>query len=164
MTGSAGPGSAVRFTLNGQPSAVDVPADTPLLYVLRNDLGLKGPRFGCGLGQCGACRVIVDGVARSSCDLPVSDVAGRTVTTIEGLARAGELDPLQRAIVDLGAGQCGYCLSGIIISARAFLDSEPQPDEAGIRAALEPNVCRCGVHDRVLRAILRVSDAAGPRQ
>jgi len=149
----------LTFTVNGSPVRVAVEPDTPLLYVLRNDLGLKGTRFGCGLGQCGACMVIVDGVARSSCDLAVSAVAGRTVTTIEGLARGDELHPLQRAIVDEGAAQCGYCLSGMIVSAAALLDAEPAASDERVRQALAANLCRCGVHPRVLRAIRRVAGA-----
>jgi nicotinate dehydrogenase subunit A len=161
VTAPAGRAGAIRFTLNGAPCEVTVAGDAPLLYVLRNDLGLKGARFGCGLGQCGACRVIVDGVARSSCDLPVEAVAGRSVTTVEGLAGEGELDPLQQAFVDEGAGQCGYCLTGILMSARALLDAESTPDDSRIREGLEPNICRCGIQDRVLRAIHRVVDGGG---
>jgi nicotinate dehydrogenase subunit A len=153
------PIAAVAFTVNGAAVRVSVEPETPLLYVLRNDLGLKGTRFGCGLGQCGACMVIVDGEARSSCDLAVSAVAGRAVTTIEGLARGKELHPLQRAIVDEGAAQCGYCLSGMIMSAAALLETEPAADDERVRQALETNLCRCGAHPRVLRAIRRVVDA-----
>jgi nicotinate dehydrogenase subunit A len=159
MTSAADSGRPTRMTVNGTLVEVALPAETPLLYVLRNDLGLKGVRFGCGLGQCGACRVIVDGTARSSCDLPLGDVAGRVITTIEGIAREGRLDPIQQAFVDLGAGQCGYCLSGIIISARALLNVEPEADEARIRDALQSNLCRCGIHDRAIRAITRAAGA-----
>lgn len=157
MTALADPGpERLTFTLNGRTCSVAVDPQVPLLYVLRNDLGLKGTRFGCGLGLCGACMVIVDGQARNSCDLPVSAVVGREVITIEGLEQHGQLDPLQQAFIDEGAGQCGFCLSGILMSARALLDAEPRPDDERIRAALEPNICRCGVHARVLRAIHRV--------
>lgn len=148
----------LSFTVNGQPCRVAVDPDVPLLYVLRNDLGLKGTRFGCGLGLCGACMVIVDGQPRTSCDLPISTVSGMAVTTVEGLVGAEGLDPLQEAFIDEGAGQCGFCLSGILMSAKALLDLEPHPDDARIRTALEPNICRCGVHTRVLRAIHRVID------
>jgi aerobic-type carbon monoxide dehydrogenase small subunit (CoxS/CutS family) len=144
---------SIVFTVNGRPCAVDVHPDTPLLYVLRNDLKLKGTRFGCASGLCGACTVHVDGRAVTSCDLPMWSVAGHTVTTIEGLAGEGGLHPLQQAFVDEGAGQCGYCLSGILMSAAALLADTPSPSLDEITAALERNVCRCGVHARVIRAI-----------
>lgn len=164
MTSAAGPHPAepLTFTLNGQACVLAVDPDAPLLYVLRNDLGLKGTRFGCGLGQCGACMVIVDGQARPSCDLPISAVAGRRVVTVEGLERDGRLHPLQQAFIDDGAGQCGFCLSGILMSAKALLDAQPDADDGQIRVALEPNICRCGVHARVLRAIHRVVNGPGP--
>ena len=153
---------AIRLTVNGREVEVAVAPDTPLLYVLRNDLGLKGTRFGCGLGQCGACMVIVDGQAKSSCDLAVVDVRGRTVRTVEDLAREGRLDPLQQAFVDEGAGQCGFCLSGLLMAARALLDAEPGADDARFRSAFETNLCRCGVHHRVMRAVLRVAREGEP--
>jgi nicotinate dehydrogenase subunit A len=115
-------------------------------------------RFGCGLGQCGACTVIVDGIARQACDLPVSAVAGCHVTTIEGLGSNGELDPLQTAFIEEGAAQCGFCTTGIIVAARALLDAEPTASDARIREALAGNLCRCGAHARVMRAIHRVAD------
>jgi aerobic-type carbon monoxide dehydrogenase small subunit (CoxS/CutS family) len=152
----------VRLIVNGRPCDVAVDPDTPLLYVLRNDLGLKGTRFGCGLGLCGACTVIIEGRARTSCDLPVSAVRGLAISTVEGLAHADGLDPLQDAFIDAGAGQCGFCLSGILMAARALLDVDPHPDDVQIREALEPNICRCGVQARVLRAIHRVVDQPGP--
>ena len=125
--------------------------DTPLLYVLRNDLGLVGTRFGCGSGQCGACFVLVDGRAMASCDLPVSFVSGKKVTTIEGL---GGEHPVQKALERHQAAQCGYCMSGIVMSAVALLANEKSPSEERIRAALDKNLCRCGSHNRVVRAIL----------
>jgi nicotinate dehydrogenase subunit A len=136
--------------------------DTPLLYVLRNDLGLKGTRFGCGTGECGACMVQVDGKAEPSCILPLSAVEGRSVTTVEGLTGDGELDPLQRAFLAEQAGQCGYCISGILMSARALLDANPIPTRKEIHAALDANLCRCGVMDRMVRAVERASRE--PRQ
>jgi nicotinate dehydrogenase subunit A len=130
--------------------------ETPLLYVLRNDLKLKGTRFGCGSGLCGACTVIVDDKAVQSCDLPVSAAAGRNVTTIEGLA-GNALHPLQQAFVTEQAAQCGYCVSGIIMAAKALLDANPQAGDAEVRAALKGNLCRCGTHHRMLRAIRRAA-------
>lgn len=153
----------MEIEVNGQRSRVTAEPETPLLYVLRNELQLKGTRYGCGLGQCGACTVVVDGVAVQSCDVPVAAVAGKRVTTIEVLAADGRLHPLQQAFIDEQAAQCGYCASGILMSAKALLDANPRPDEAQIREALAGNLCRCGTQTRILRAILRVADgtAAG---
>jgi len=153
----------MEIEVNGQRSRVTAEPETPLLYVLRNELQLKGTRYGCGLGQCGACTVVVDGVAVQSCDVPVAAVAGKRVTTIEALAADGRLHPLQQAFIDEQAAQCGYCASGILMSAKALLDANPRPDEAQIREALAGNLCRCGTQTRILRAILRVVDgtAAG---
>lgn len=148
---------AFSLTVNGRLHAVAAAPDTPLLYVLRNDLGLKGARFGCGLGQCGACTVIVDGRPVQSCDVPVATVQGQQITTIESLGTPEQPHPLQRAFIAEQAGQCGYCLSGIIMAAKALLDRNPDPDEADIRAALSRNLCRCGSHDRILRAISRAA-------
>ncbi len=153
---------SLTFDVNGSRSRVRVEGDAPLLYVLRNHLGLKGPRFGCGMGMCGACMVIVEGRAVTSCDLPAYAVAGKQITTVEGLADGDRLHPLQQAFVDEGAGQCGFCLSGILISAKALLDRNPRPGEDDIRSALEPNVCRCGAHVRILRAISRAVDLTQP--
>lgn len=136
---------------------VDADPETPLLYVLRNDLGLKGTRFGCGSGQCGACMVLIGGRPVPSCNLPLSDASGRAITTIEGLASDGEAHPIQRAFLAEQAGQCGYCLSGIIISAKALLDANPRPTDAEIGAALDGNLCRCGTHPRILRAVRAVA-------
>jgi nicotinate dehydrogenase subunit A len=137
--------------VNGKQHGVAAAPDTPLLYVLRNELGLVGTRFGCGSGQCGACFVLVDGRAMASCDLPLSFVAGKKVTTIEGL---GEAHPVQKALVRHQAAQCGYCMSGIVMSAVALLSENQNPSETQIRGALDRNLCRCGSHNRVVRAIL----------
>ena len=148
------------LTVNGLSREITADPDTPLLYVLRNDLKLKGARFGCGLGQCGACTVIVDGKPVQSCDVPASAVAGKSITTIEGIGTAENPHPLQRALVREQAAQCGYCLSGIIMSAKALLDSTPAPSESQIREALVGNLCRCGTHTRILRAIRAVAAGA----
>jgi nicotinate dehydrogenase subunit A len=141
------------LNVNGAQREVAADPETPLLYVLRNDLSLKGARFGCGLGQCGACTVIVDGKAVQSCDVPVSAVAGKSITTIEGIGTPADPHPLQRAFIRHQAGQCGYCLSGIIMSAKALLDARPKATEDEIRQALAGNLCRCGTHTRILSAI-----------
>ena len=141
------------LNVNGAEREVAAEPETPLLYVLRNDLKLKGARFGCGLGQCGACTVIVDGKAVQSCDVPVSAMAGKSITTIEGIGTADDPHPLQRAFLRHQAGQCGYCLSGIIMSAKALLDDRPGATDAEIREALAGNLCRCGTHTRILKAI-----------
>ena len=147
------------FTLqiNGQSRQVAADAETPLLYALRNDLGLIGTRYGCGLGQCGACTVIIDGKAVQSCDVPVSAVVGKKITTVEALGNDAALHPLQRAFIAEQAAQCGYCASGILMAAKALLDVNPDPDDAAIRAALDGNLCRCGTHGRILRAIKRAA-------
>jgi len=145
------------FTLNGVVTETVARPDTPLLYVLRDDLGFKGTRFGCGNGQCGACFVLLDGHAAPSCDTPVWSVAGKSVTTVEGLTKDGEPHPLQRAFLEEQAAQCGYCSSGILISAAALLQNKPAPTEAEIRTALDRNLCRCGSHNRVVRAVLRAA-------
>jgi nicotinate dehydrogenase subunit A len=142
--------------VNGAAREVAADPETPLLYVLRNDLKLKGARYGCGLGQCGACTVIIDGKAIQSCDVPVSAAAGKSVTTIEGIGSPDRLHPLQRAFIGEQAAQCGYCISGIIMSTKALLDENPAPSDADIRAALARNLCRCGTHTRILRAIRSV--------
>jgi len=144
---------AIELTVNGVRHAIDVEAETPLLYVLRNDLKLKGTRFGCGSGLCGACTVMIDGKAVQACDLPVSAAAGTSVTTIEGLGSIEKPHPLQEAFINEQAGQCGFCLSGIIMSTQALIASNPQPTEDEIREALARNLCRCGTHQRILRAI-----------
>jgi len=146
------------INVNGSKREVVADAETPLLYVLRNDLDLKGARYGCGIGVCGACMVIVDGKAVQSCDVPVSAVAGKSITTIEGIGTSERPHPLQRAFIAEQAAQCGYCVSGIIMSAKALLDARPQPSDAEIREALAQNLCRCGTHTRILKAIRVAAD------
>ena len=143
----------VILEVNGARREVTADPETPLLYVLRNDLQLKGSRYGCGAGFCGACMVIVDAKAVQSCDVPVSAVAGKSITTIEGIGTAAEPHPLQRAFVREQAAQCGYCVTGIIMSAKALLDANPAPTDAELREALAGNLCRCGTHTRILKAI-----------
>lgn len=143
-----------HLVVNGNPHEVAVDHyDTPLLYLLRDDLGLKGTRFGCGSGDCGSCTVLVDGRAAKSCELPVWSVEGKSILTIEGLGRLEHLNPIQQAILDFQAGQCGYCLSGIIMKAVALIQTDPHPDREKIVASLSSNLCRCGAHGRILRAI-----------
>ena len=150
----------MRFalTINGATREVDVPRRTTLLSVLRNDLGLTGARYGCGAGQCGACFVIADGRAVASCLMTVEQAAGAEITTVEGLARDGELHPVQDAFVREDAMQCGYCTSGMIVSAAALLARDPQPSEEAIRDALATNLCRCGVYVRAIRAVKRAAE------
>ena len=148
---------SMTINVNGASHTVDADAETPLLYVLRNDLKLKGARFGCGLGQCGACMVIIDGKAVTSCDMPLSAVAGKAITTIEGIGGGERLHPLQQAFIEEQAAQCGYCVSGIIMTAKALLDATPRANDAEIKAALARNLCRCGTHQRILRAIQRAA-------
>ena len=146
-----------RLSVNGSELEVTAAADTPLLYVLRNDLGLKAAHFGCGTGQCGACRVLLDGHAVASCDTPLWAAAGKKVTTVEGLGDAAHPHPVQSALIAEQAGQCGYCLPGIVISAAALLERNPAPSEAEVRSALDQNLCRCGSHNRIVRAVLRAA-------
>ena len=142
----------MHLHVNGVSRRVDVNPDTPLLYVLRNDLGLVGTRFGCGSGQCGACFVMVDGRPMASCDLPISFLENKTVTTVEGLN-----SKVQRALIAEQAAQCGYCMSGIIVSAVSLLNHNPKPTESEVRSALDKNLCRCGSHSRVVRAVMKAS-------
>ncbi len=146
--------SIVKLQVNGSSREVDVDPSTPLLYVLRNDLDLKGPRFGCGLGQCSTCAVIIDGAAVRSCITPVSAVRGE-ITTLEGLSKDGRLHPLQQAWIDEQAAQCGYCQNGQIMTAKALLDRNPDPSDAEIRAAMDGALCRCMTYYRVQAAIRR---------
>ena len=149
-----------KLKVNGRNHDVAVPDDTPLLYVLRNDLKLNGPKFGCGLSQCGSCTVIVDGQAVRSCVTPVGSVSGQEITTLEGLGTLDKPSELQQAFIDEQAAQCGYCMNGMIMSAQALLNKSPKPTEAQVRSALDGNLCRCGVHNRVVRAVLRASREA----
>ncbi len=152
---------AITLTVNGRSHAVAADPETPLLYVLRNDLKLKGARFGCGLGLCGACTVLVDGKPVQSCDFPLSAAAGKSVTTVEGLAADGNPHPLQQAFIAEQAAQCGYCITGIIMAAKALLDVNPRPSDADIRTALKGNLCRCGTHQRILNAVRRAAGVLG---
>jgi len=147
----------IRLNVNGRNHDVDADPDTPLLYVLRNDLGLNGAKFGCGLGQCGACTVIVDGAAVFSCLTPIAMLPGRAVTTIEGLGTIHAPGPVQRAFIEEQAAQCGYCIPGMVMRAQALLTRTPNPPEPEIREALNPNLCRCGTHMRILAAVRRAS-------
>ena len=148
---------AITLTVNGQTHTLAVEPETPLIYILRNDLGLKSPKFGCGLEQCGACKVIIDGEAVPSCRLPVAQVQGRQVVTLEGLGTLEALHPVQQAFLDEQAAQCGFCTAGMIVAAAALLDQNPQPDETDIRQALAVHLCRCGTYHRILRAIQRAA-------
>ena len=154
-------GPRLRLTVNGDAHALDVDPSTPLLLVLRNALGLTAAKPGCGLEQCGACAVLVDGVATFSCATPAGAFEGRDIVTCEGLAEAGRPGAVQQAFIDEGAGQCGYCIPGLVVAVTALLDADPEPDDAAVRAALAPHLCRCGSHVRVLRAVRR---AAGARR
>lgn len=148
----------IKLNINGAAHEVDADSSTPLLYVLRNDLGLHGPRFGCGLGQCGACTVIIDGIATRSCTTAVSQVRGQ-ITTLEGLTRNGKLDPLQQAWIDEQVPQCGYCQNGQIMTAKALLQRNPKPTDAEIRVAMEGILCRCMSYYRIQAAIKRAAGA-----
>ena len=151
-----------NFTLrvNGHERQVKAEPDTPLLYVLRNDLGLRGARFGCGLGQCGACTVIIDGKATRSCITPLSTLGSKTVTTLEGLGSTRRPHRIQQAFIDAQAAQCGYCINGMIMTAKAFLDQNPRPSEDAVRRALNGNLCRCGTHPRIVDAVMRAAREA----
>jgi nicotinate dehydrogenase subunit A len=147
----------IKLTVNGREHAVDAEPDTPLLYVLRDDLGLNGAKFGCGLGQCGACTVIVDGAAVFSCLTPIALLPGRKITTIEGLGTAEQPGPVQSAFIAEQAAQCGYCIAGMVMRAQALLTRTPNPSEREIRDGLNPNLCRCGTHMRILAAVRRAA-------
>jgi aerobic-type carbon monoxide dehydrogenase small subunit (CoxS/CutS family) len=149
--------------VNGKAVHVVSDGSKPLLDVLRGELGLRGTRFGCGTEQCGACMVLIDGEPSFSCARSIESLAGKVVTTIEGLSSGGVPSPLQQAFVDEQAGQCGYCLSGILISATALLARNPHPSRSEIAAALDRHLCRCGVHNRIMRAVARAGAARGPR-
>ena len=147
----------VEFTLNGRAVSVEVPQDASLLHILRGPLGLSGPRFGCGAEQCGCCMVLVDGKPTCSCTLAASAAGGRAVVTVEGLGTPASPHPLQAAFLAEQAGQCGWCLPGILVSAAALLATDADPDDAAIRRALDPHLCRCGSHNRILRAVKRAA-------
>jgi len=150
---------AYRVTVNGLSHEVAAAPETPLLYVLRNDLGLNGPKFGCGLGQCGACAAIVGGKLTRTCSIALRDVGDDQVTTLEGLGTVQKPHPLQRSFIDEQAAQCGYCSNGMIMAAKVLLDRNPNPGEEEIKNALEDQLCRCGVHNRVVRAVRRAAEA-----
>lgn len=152
--------SSFRLTVNGTPVEVDADPDTPLLTVLREDLDLRGSRFGCGLGLCGACFVRLDGEVVASCDTPIWSVEGRSVQTVEGLGTDGELHPVQQALLEEQAAQCGFCISGIAVRAAALLETTPRPSPDVVARALDRNLCRCGAHQRIVRAVVRAGEAA----
>ena len=152
--------STIRLTVNGRAHSVDVDPATPLLYVLTDDLALGGPKFGCGLGQCGACTVIIGGRAIRSCVTPVSTMNGATITTLEGLGTSATPHPIQQAFIDEQAAQCGFCLNGVILTAKAYLDRNPGADDAEIQQALSGVLCRCFAHTRMLAAIKKYAKSA----
>ena len=152
---------AVSLTVNGATRSVPAEPDTPLLYVLRNDFELNGAKFGCGLSQCGACTVLVNGQAVRSCVTPIDSLAGAQITTLEGLGTLDRPHALQRAFIAEQAVQCGYCINGMIMSAKALLDRNPKPSEADVREALAANLCRCGTHNRIVAAVLRAASEMG---
>jgi nicotinate dehydrogenase subunit A len=153
---------AIRLRVNGSEVEVETDPDTPLLTVLRNDLGLMGSRFGCGLGLCGACFVRMDDAVVPACDTPLWSAAGRSVTTVEGLAPDGRLHPVQQALLDSQAAQCGFCISGIAVRAAALLEEDPAPDAATVARALDGNLCRCGAQGRIIEAVVAAGRAAPP--
>ena len=146
--------------VNGRTQDVRVPDDTPLLYALRNDLKINSPKYGCGVAQCGSCTVLVDGQAVRSCVTPVGSVAGQNITTLEGLGSGDKLHKLQKAFIDEQAMQCGYCVNGVILRAKELLDKTPKPTEREVRLALDGHLCRCGAHNRMVRAVLRAASEA----
>ncbi len=148
----------LTITVNEKPHTVQAAPDTPLLYVLRNELNLNSPQFGCGLEQCGACMVLVGSEAKFSCHLSVSEVGHAPITTLEGLSVEGELHPVQQAFIEKQAAQCGYCINGMVMTTAALLWKNPHPTDAQIRAALDGNLCRCGTHLRILRTVKRAAD------
>jgi nicotinate dehydrogenase subunit A len=150
--------ATINLTVNGRAHSVDIDPETPLLYVLSDDLGLRGPKFGCGLGQCGSCTVLVRGRAVRSCVTPVNTINGAEITTLEGLGSVERPHPIQQAFIDAQAAQCGFCLSGVILTAKAFLDQNPKASEAEIEQALSGVLCRCFVHARMVRAIARYAE------
>jgi aerobic-type carbon monoxide dehydrogenase small subunit (CoxS/CutS family) len=152
-------GTLITLDVNGQSHAVEAEPSTPLLYVLRDDLALNGAKYGCGLGQCGSCTVMIDGRAALSCITPISSLAGRRIRTLEGLGTIDNPGPVQRAFIDEQAAQCGYCIPGMIMRAQALLERNPAPTDAEIRQYLMPNLCRCGTQVRILRAVRRAAQA-----
>lgn len=154
----------MEIKINGRMVALGaISAETPLLYVLRNDLGLNGPKYGCGLGECGACTVLIDGVAARSCSLPLSGALNKSVTTLEGLSEAGQLHPVQQGFIDEQAAQCGYCTNGMIMTLVALFERNPQADEQEIKNELAYNLCRCGTHIEILRAAAKARQLLAER-
>ncbi len=149
--------STIRLAVNGRIHEIDAAPDTALLYVLRNDLQLNGPKFGCGLGECGTCTVLIDSIAARSCVIPVEACVGREIVTLEGLGSREHPDPLQKAFITEQAAQCGYCLNGMIMTAKALLNTNPHPSEAQAAEALRYNLCRCGAHVEIMRAVMRAA-------
>jgi nicotinate dehydrogenase subunit A len=147
----------ITLIVNGQTTRFDLDPETPLLYILRDNLALNGPKFGCGLGQCGACTVLIDGRAARSCSVPIAKVDGRKITTLEGLGSSRKPHPIQQAFVDEQAAQCGYCINGMIMTSKALLDRTPRPTDREIRRALAGNLCRCGTHQRIIAAVKRAA-------
>jgi nicotinate dehydrogenase subunit A len=147
----------IRLTVNGRIHDIAAAPDTALLYVLRNDLELNGPKFGCGLGECGTCTVLIDGVAARACAIPVSGCVDRAILTLEGLGSRDRPDPVQQAFIDEQAAQCGYCLNGMIMTIKALLNANPHPSEAQVLEALRYNLCRCGAHVEIIRAAMRAA-------
>jgi nicotinate dehydrogenase subunit A len=155
--------TTIRLTVNGSSHDVDAAPDTALLYVLRNDLALNGPKYGCGLGECGACTVIIDGMAARSCVIPIEGCVGRDIVTLEGLGSRGNPDPVQQAFIGEQAAQCGYCLNGMIMATKVLLTHNPHPSESEARDALRYHLCRCGAHVEILRAVMRAAAGAEAR-
>ena len=147
----------ITLVVNGQTTRFDLDPDTPLLYVLRDNLALNGPKFGCGLAQCGACTVLMDGQAVRSCAVPIAKTADRRVTTLEGLGSSAKPHPLQKAFIEEQAAQCGYCINGMIMTSKALLERSPNPSDREIRKALGANLCRCGTHQRIVAAVKRAA-------
>jgi nicotinate dehydrogenase subunit A len=152
---------AISLKVNGTTRSVEAEPDTPLLYVLRNDFELNGAKFGCGLAQCGACAVLINGAAVRSCVMPIAQLGENEITTLEGLGTLDKLHPLQKAFIDEQAAQCGYCANGMIIAAADLLKRNPRPTEAQVREGLAGHLCRCGTHNRIVRAVLRAAQANG---
>ncbi len=152
--------SPIRLNVNGRIHEVDASPDTALLHVLRNDLALNGPKYGCGLGECGTCTVLIDGVAARSCVIPIEGCVGRTIVTLEGLGTRNDPDPVQEAFIAEQAAQCGYCLNGMIMTTKALLLRNPHPSEREAMEALRYNLCRCGAHVEIIRAVMRAAGAA----
>jgi len=156
-------GTSIELEINGKRYSVNYPPDTPLLYVLRDELGLTGTKYGCGEGMCGACTVLISGTARRSCQIPVSAAVSKAITTIEGLEKNGALHPVQQAFLDAGAFQCAYCTSGMIMSSVSLLQANPHPSAEQIMQSLQGNICRCGTHPRIIEAVQRAAETKQER-